>query len=171
VDRWIDGAFRNVAVQYHFDKASLSVEQTMHLDHINSALHMAVTLNGNRKVGFMMEEGFFEMEMQKGDVYCTCPAAIAHGIGVPELDEDERSVALQCRSLLSVADADVWYVDANSMVLFNAVTKALEEYGERFRVPTFDEHMVYYNRRIDALPVDQENLEPTIEYTNIYDDD
>jgi len=164
--RWIDGAFCNVAIQYHFNKASLSVSDTMHVDHINSALHMGVTLNGRRKVGFAKGTfDFLEMDMNIGDIYLTTPAAIYHGIGVPTLKEEERSVSLQLRSFLSVDDANEWAKnDVNRNVLFLSTTEALEKYGDGFRIPTLSEWEGFYNKRVENLG---DNL-PNIEYVNIF---
>jgi len=146
------------------------VLKTLHMDHINSALHMAVTLNGRRTVGFARESctsesDFLLLGMKKGGVYVTTPASILHGISVPDLDEDDRSVALQCRSLLSVEDADFWYEKVHCEILFQSVTQALESYGEQFIMPTLEQYNEFYNQRVSNLS--REKL-PDIDYTNIF---
>jgi hypothetical protein len=46
------GAFRNLAIQFHYGTSSHERQLLMHYDHVFSALHMAVTLNGNRTTSF-----------------------------------------------------------------------------------------------------------------------
>lgn len=52
VDDFVAGAFQNVAIQLHFGAVSHDRQLLMHYDHVFSALHMAVTLNGQRTTGF-----------------------------------------------------------------------------------------------------------------------
>lgn len=154
---FVDGVFRNVAIQYHFGKASKTAKQTQHLDHINSSLHMAVTLNGRRTVAFGLpfspdgNDNYAMFEMEKGDIYLTSPTAIYHGIGVPTLAEPERSVALQLRTLLNVQDGNRLNETANTSVLFNTIRDTLHDYAGKFRIPTFDEYNKHLQVRLSFL--------------------
>jgi len=161
--RFIDGVWRNCAVQFHFGGSSRSAEQTLHLDHINSSLHMAVTLNGSRTVAFVGAEGppdeLIRFEMKKGDVYLTTPTAILHGIGVKEADEEDRSVALQLRTLLSVEDADALERTPEvSQHLFKTIQKALDLFQGRIRMPTWAEWDHHRRHRLEHL---QHNVDPS----------
>eukprot|EP01098_Paradermamoeba_levis_P005588 TRINITY_DN2352_c0_g1_i2.p1 TRINITY_DN2352_c0_g1~~TRINITY_DN2352_c0_g1_i2.p1 ORF type:complete len:395 (-),score=88.81 TRINITY_DN2352_c0_g1_i2:163-1347(-) len=170
-----DGAFRNVAVQVHFNEASLSWEATMHLDHLNSSLHMGVTIHGRRTVAFDLRGGdkkpegekeYLEVEMQKGDIYLTSPTAIRHGVHIPKLSEEERSVALQLRTLFSVSDANEWMKKPNAQLLMETVLKVLHDKSTQVRMPTYDEFRERVARRQEFLG--EVSGEPQITYVNIF---
>ncbi|KAL6076429.1 hypothetical protein QOT17_002968 [Balamuthia mandrillaris] len=163
VKRFVDGVWRNIAVQYHFSGASRSTEQTLHLDHVNSALHMAVTLHGQRAVAFARPSaseaetslGFslLELAMNKGDVYLTSPTAILHGISVGQRSKEDRSVALQLRTLLSVEDANqlAYGKQGQLRCLLGSVLKTLDRCQTLVRVPTLQEWDDCRQKRLEVL--------------------
>lgn len=174
IDRFIEGIWRNCAVQFHFGAESLSAKHTLHLDHVNSCLHMAVTLNGQRTVGFAVEEWWpdelMELKMEKGDVYLTSPAAIYHGVGVDEASEDARSVALQLRTYLSVADADALTADG-SFSLYEVILAELDCFQGRIRMPSFDEWRHHLNERMKLFPKqeDAEAKPGKVQFQNVFE--
>eukprot|EP01102_Stenamoeba_stenopodia_P006924 TRINITY_DN193_c0_g1_i1.p1 TRINITY_DN193_c0_g1~~TRINITY_DN193_c0_g1_i1.p1 ORF type:complete len:358 (+),score=79.40 TRINITY_DN193_c0_g1_i1:1351-2424(+) len=139
---FVEGAFRNVAIQIHFNDPSLSTAATMHVDHINSALHMAVTIHGSRTVSFeKSDRSTFDLNLKQGDVYLTSPTSVMHGVSVPKLAEEQRSVALQLRTLLDVETAnDLNLKGNNADILLVSMHKVLDLYQNRIRMPSFDEY-------------------------------
>jgi len=146
VHEFIDGAWRSVAIQLHFSGASRGVERLMHFDHVFSSLHMAVTLNGKRTVSFGInmagngESSNYNLPLQSGDVYCTTPAGILHGVSTNDLREDDRSVALQCRTLFGNRASKVW--NQHSEELCKIVNTTLKEHPTK--LPTFNEWKLVY---------------------------
>jgi len=114
VSDFLNGTFRNIAIQIHYNASSYERLMLYHMDHVFSALHMAVTLHGRRSVGFSRSRSdvsdFNEivLDMQAGDVYITTPAGILHGVSVDELSMNDRSVAIQCRTLLGAGSSAYW---------------------------------------------------------------
>lgn len=163
---FVDGVFRNVAIQYHFNEPSLTAAETMHLDHINSCLHMAVTLNGHRTVAFAKSQADpLELVMHKGDVYLTTPAAILHGIGVPKLSEADRSVALQLRTFLPVDKANELYaVDVGRLCL--VILEQLK--CCKIRMPTFEEWQKFLEKRKQLQVGKEGEAKRTITFTNYF---
>jgi len=108
---------------------------------------MAVTLNGRRTVGFSKSRNsvsdFTEisLEMQTGDVYATTPAGILHGIEVDKLEVDERSVAIQCRTLLGPEAAKYW--SKHVSVLCGEIGKVLEVYP--IKLPSYSQWKTEYD--------------------------
>lgn len=103
-----------------------------------SSLHMGVTLHGERAVAFVLDRAsppptdvsgrFFNelsLPMRKGDVYVSTPASIMHGVATRALSTSERSVALQCRTLLDGECAKYW--NAHKQALNGVVAKLLAE--------------------------------------------
>jgi len=141
VKAFIDGAFRNIAIQIHYNACSHERQMLYHQDHVFSSLHMAVTLNGNRTVGFSKSRNSFcdfseiSLQMQSGDIYVTTPAGIMHGVSMDELSQDERSVALQCRTLLEAKVAQYWAKRVGPLCV--EITKVLVQHT--LRLPTFEE--------------------------------
>jgi len=154
VDSFMDGIFRNVAIQYHFGAKSHPINQMLHIDHIFSALHMAVTLNGERKVAFVetTQEGYNNviLDMQPGDVYVSCPAAIWHGIETRALNKENCSVSLQCRTWLSAEHARVFH--RNNVKTFCAVVSALEKHP--IAIPTYSQWLRSFNHLKLTLDID-----------------
>jgi hypothetical protein len=139
VKDFINGTFRNVAIQIHYNSPTYERPMLYHMDHVFSALHMAVTLNGRRTIGFSKSRDtvsdFTEVsiDMQAGDVYVTTPAAILHGISVDNLEVKDRSVALQCRTLLGPESSKYW--SKHVTVLCVEVGKLLAQYP--IRLPSY----------------------------------
>lgn len=67
VNDFCDGAFRNLAIQMHFGKISYERSLLMHFDHVFSALHMAITLHGERTIGFVInKESELALDLTQG---------------------------------------------------------------------------------------------------------
>jgi hypothetical protein len=165
IKRFIDGAFRNVAIQVHFKGETKNWDALLHQDHVRhlgkrwlcsshrtqvfSSLHMGVTLHGERGVAFCKpdpaasEEGklgkwppdHVMLPMRKGDVYVSTPASILHGVSCHDLGESDRSVAMQCRTLLDGPSAQFWH--AHKVQLNAVVAQLLSEMT--ITMPTLDE--------------------------------
>ncbi|KAL6074277.1 hypothetical protein QOT17_004306 [Balamuthia mandrillaris] len=163
VERLIEGIWRNVAIQYHYGKPSHIADCTMHVDHVHSALHMGVTLHGERTVAFAIEEDaeetfqpvqLLELKMKEGTTYLTCPAAIMHAAATKKsLSKSQRSVAVQLRTLFSLEDAKLWEVKARKQVLLGTVLRVLSEESkkEKIRMPSFEEWNACREKRLDEL--------------------
>jgi len=155
VHEFVDGAWRDVAIQIHFSGASRNLENLMHFDHVFSSLHMAVTLNGTRTVGFGKKYGQTNVEnhllhLAAGDVYCTTPAGILHGVCTDVLQSENRSVALQCRTLLGSKASKVW--NAHTTQLCIIVSKALLQHP--IHLPTYTQYEAMYNEMLSSSVVD-----------------
>jgi len=153
VKEFIDGAFRNIAIQIHFNSSSYERQMLYHMDHVFSALHMAVTLNGRRVIGFSLSineiKDFREvtLAMQPGDVYITTPAGILHGVSMDELTEDERSVAIQCRTLLGAESAKYWCEQVSPLCI--EISKLLAKFP--LRIPSYDEWEKEHAKLLEKL--------------------
>jgi len=127
---------------------------------------MAVTLNGHRTIGFgLMGSALgqtgtseFPISLAPGDVYVTTPAGILHGISVDNLPKNERSVALQCRTLLSGTGAAVWCRHTGELCV--EIGTLLENFP--LRIPTHAEWEVEFKRMSAEVKVPEEKM---IEYT------
>jgi len=146
VKEFLDGAFRNIAIQIHFNSPSYERQMLYHMDHVFSSLHMAVTINGCRIVGFSLPGGNKEitLAMQPGDVYITTPAGIYHGVEVDELSEDKRSVALQCRTLLGAEGAKYWSQHVGPLCI--EISKLLAKFP--LKLPSYD---LWEKKRLSLL--------------------
>jgi len=159
VHEFIDGAWRNIAIQLHFSGASRGVEKLMHFDHVFSSLHMAVTLNGKRTVSFglsMTDNGdsiHHNLPLQSGDVYCTTPAGILHGVSTNDLTEEDRSVALQCRTLFGSRASKVW--NQHTEELCKIVNTTLKEYPTK--LPTYQEWKQVYQELLGGKTPEMTN--------------
>jgi hypothetical protein len=161
VKEFVDGAFRNVAIQIHYNAPSHDRAMLYHMDHVFSSLHMAVTLNGRRTVGFALVQSIrsdlnreIALDMQAGDVYVTTPSAILHGVSVEELNADDRSLALQCRTLLGPKATNYW---AKRVVpLCVEISKLLARFP--LRIPTYAEWEEQYKLLQASLVPPQEKM-------------
>jgi len=154
VEELIEGVWRNIAVQIHMGNPSADLQRLMHFDHVFSALHMAITLNGSRNVGFGLRYENHEivnhvLALKPGDVYCTTPAGILHGVCTSDvLEPEQRSVALQCRTLFSKSGAFVWNGHVSKLCCL--VTEVFQV--KPVRIPTFAEYETSYNNLISQVP-------------------
>jgi len=168
VDSFVAGVFRNVAIQYHYDDCSHPINRMLHMDHIFSAVHMAVTLNGERNVAFVADNGgepdTLIFKMKSGDAYVTCPAAILHGIETNKLDEKNCSVALQCRTWLSGEEAKIFH--KNNEKTFIAVLNALERHP--IILPTFSQWEQTFEELKESLAIDvsEEGIHNLVSFHN-----
>lgn len=150
----IDAAFRNIAIQVHFNGPSQTVEKTLHQDHAHSSLHMGVTLNGSRIVGFKTPSKILEIEMKKGTVYLTTPSAIFHGVATTKLSAKHRSVSIQLRSLLGVSLNSALSPKSHPkrfQKMVTTITKVLGQYENKFRLPTYEEWKARLDARLKEL--------------------
>jgi len=159
VEEFVNGAFRNLAIQIHCGAPSHSRDVLYHMDHVFSALHMAVTLHGERTIGFRIPENEFALLMREGDVYVTTPAGILHGISVDKLGTSDRSVAVQCRTLLSGEATSAWAPHSGKLCLL--VTELLEKFT--LRMPTYEEWLVQFQKMESELKNPEEKM---VEFKN-----
>lgn len=82
--------------------------------------------------------------MNSGDVYITNPAAILHGVSVEQLTVEDRSVALQCRTLLPTKSARIWATHIKSLSVI--ITDLLRSI--KLSVPTYEEWKEEFDRII-----------------------
>jgi len=112
---------------------------------------MAVTLNGQRMVGFSKGRDSIKtfdevtLLMQPGDIYITTPAAIVHGVSMEDLTLNERSVALQCRTLLGNEAAKYWSHHVSPMCI--EISKLLAKWP--LKLPSYSEWDVEYQSLIE----------------------
>jgi hypothetical protein len=169
-EEFVDGVFRNVAIQIHFNEKTVSTHTTLHTDHINSCIHMAVTIGGTRNILFVdQSNNEYKKTLVGNDVYLTSPSSILHGIEVPRLDEKNASIALQLRTLLPTNIASVLYRDHLAKIC-QIVCDMLRKYDGKFLFPTFEQYNAEYLKqletvqRINKIPKD---IPEKIQYTNI----
>lgn len=123
----------------HYGQEIGSKDISWHNDGPNSALHLAVSIRGNRTLNwlgwprqrptasvfkFKQSRGKcddfqeFEDKQSEGDIYVSSPMAFRHGVAYPQSDYASRTIAIQCRSLLTpedisgfqdAIDCDCWY--------------------------------------------------------------
>jgi len=163
VQEFIDGVFRNIAIQVHFSNASYNREFLYHMDHVFSVLHMAITLNGQRIVGFRVGNDPLDsvkqytelaIRMQPGDVYITTPAGIMHGISMDELNIADRSVAIQCRTLLGSEASIAWSKRVPELCV--EITKLLDKYP--LRMPTYLEWDLEFKKMQSDLVIPTDKM-------------
>lgn len=100
-------AFSDLAVQVHHGAAITPSDARFHMDGINSCLHLALSLRGQRsllcKLSDTPGEGASDrtFDFSSGDVYISCPWAFPHGVAYPQCDWESRVVAVQCRLLFT----------------------------------------------------------------------
>lgn len=146
-DEIVSGMFRNVAVQFHFNKPSLPAEKTLHLDHINSCIHIAITLSGTRNILFSDKNlDRQKITLKPNNVYLTSPTYVLHGIEVPELSENNASISIQLRTLLSPESATDLYKNHTKAVC-KVVCDTLKKYDGKFILPSYEE----YKTELDAI--------------------
>jgi len=119
----------------HFNNESLPANNTLHFDHINSCIHMAVTLNGTRDVLFCSNNNNnnnnnHTIKLKPNDIYMTSPTYIMHGIYVPKLNNNNASVALQLRTLPPTDIASELYKKYTKGVCV-IICKLLEKYNKK----------------------------------------
>jgi hypothetical protein len=138
LDAFMEGLFRNAAIQVHFGGNSEPIERGLHLDHLHSALHMALTLNGTRDILFIRDEEVrLDHTLAEGDVYVTSPTRVMHGIHVPKCKAKEASISIQLRTLMSCATADSIYPFSDQIC--DIILDLLREHDGIFSLPSFDE--------------------------------
>ena len=100
----------DLAAQIHFGEAVSESNLGWHMDAFNSCFHIAVTLHGRRALYSRLSTssgGFndslmraFIQNLSAGDVYISNPHNFSHAVRFPELEESERSIAIQARVLM-----------------------------------------------------------------------
>jgi hypothetical protein len=158
--KFIDGIFRNVAIQYHY-KQSKPMEQLFHVDHILSALHMAITLNGERSVGFSKNDlKIIKLEMKKGDIYVTTPAFCFHGVEIKE--NKDKSIAIQFRTLLNPIASKI-LSNNYKKELNQIINHALEKYN--IKIPSYQDWSETFEN-LKRQYIKNNNNIPTIVFEN-----
>jgi hypothetical protein len=165
VDDLVYGIFRNIAIQYHFNKPSLPAKKTLHIDHINSCIHMAITLNGTRNILFVDEDIEKKIKLKQNDVYLTSPAILMHGIEVPKLTEKDASISIQFRTLLSANIASELYKNHTIKICFT-ICHLLRKYDKQFLLPTYEEYINEVQDMINNAPIILDDTPKKITYIN-----
>ena len=126
---WIEQGhhFGDLSVQIHYGQGNeekLISGQAWHTDAVNSLLHLAVTLRGNRVLhskrikptnndGNRPIRGQLPMEIlepqQPGDVYLSSSTLMRHAPQFFDTDHATRSIAIHARFLYSSADVNHFY--------------------------------------------------------------
>lgn len=162
---FVSGMFRNVAIQIHYGGASEPKEQTMHLDHLHSALHMALTLNGTRDILFTRGDHMLSHTLALDDCYVTSPTRVLHGIGVPTCTKKEASISVQLRTLMSRDTANSIYPFSDQVC--DTVLDLLRVYDELFSLPSYEDfqkHLQLVEAEADAAR--GKNVPDTITFSN-----
>lgn len=105
-----DMVFADLAIQMHFGDAVDASQVKWHVDAPNSALHMAVSLQGERTLKLKVRRptevklGVVDELQHPCDVYVGNPLAYEHGLEYPQATWDDRVIACQYRLLMSRED-------------------------------------------------------------------
>jgi len=103
-------AFADLAIQMHWGDAVGSGDIAWHIDAPNSALHMAVSIQGTRTLKmkvrgpFDLADEMHEEPLAPGSVYVGNPSAFEHGVEYSRATWENRVVAFQLRLLFCEAE-------------------------------------------------------------------
>ena len=109
--------FADLSSQIHFGDEVLPERAVFHNDGPNSAMHVALSINGRRSLfwkgskdpAFLDDvhsaapSGYeiHEAPQVAGSVYLSSPFIVSHGVGYPRASWDNRVIAVQCRCLFT----------------------------------------------------------------------
>lgn len=138
-------AFGDLAVQVHCGDEVAGDAIAWHQDAINSCLHLALSLRGERRLHSLLGDGDGPSELTHrshafaaGDVYVSSPWAFLHGVEYPEASWEGRIVAVQCRLLFSLEEQRALHAEPEAFAaLLAAVTAAVA--SGAFRLPSLRE--------------------------------
>lgn len=139
-------AFGDLALQVHYGTAVDESCVGWHMDAVNSALHMAVSLRGSRvlkskltpaapRKGERQTTQIQDSPQSAGDVYVSNPHSFVHGVEYPTSDWSSRVVACQIRLLMTEEEMFSSVSGKGS----DAIAHALAASGGRLRMPTLEE--------------------------------
>ena len=98
--------FSDLAIQIRYGTGVKYEHVNWHVDGFNSMLHMALSLQGTRKLYAkkVAEDNSSKVycnTQTPGDVYLSSPAAFMHAVGHDTFKRKDRIVAVQCRILMT----------------------------------------------------------------------
>ena len=103
--------FADLAVQVHFGDEVDAGHAAWHKDAINSSLHMALSLGGNRALHTKHVTNPADKSIAKhvhwqqpGSVYVSSPYLFGHAVQYEQCTWDTRIIAVQCRFLMQLED-------------------------------------------------------------------
>ena len=158
IKEFILGLFKNIAIQIHYGEPTKNINTLMHKDLINSAIHLSLTLSGNRDVIFQpnirKKNNIFTLHCKQQTVYLTSPTKISHGIKVSKINNNNNpSIAIQFRTLLSSKIATKLGQPELRNKLCSVVLKVLKRLNQNIVLPTYQQ---FYNKYIELI--DRANL-------------
>lgn len=100
--KWIDNRwhFADIAIQIHHGTQVSGDNIFWHSDTVNSLLHMAITINGDR----CLHTKTNKFPQHKNNVYVSSPWSFIHGVTYEECDQANKIIAVQCRFLMTQQD-------------------------------------------------------------------
>jgi len=135
----------DLAVQISHGDAQGHPNIPLHLDNVNSLLHMAISLKGSRTllIGYPDDRHSvqFSLDQSAGCVYLTTPWAFRHGVNWPAQAWEDRAIAVQCRTLMTVEENKQVFsqISGREEELASCVADVLEQHN--LLIPTVKEVM------------------------------
>ena len=107
----------------------------VHIDNMNSIVHLALSIKGQRTLHISYPDQHrsqYTRSQKEGDVYLSSPWAFRHGVEHPRQTWEERTIAIQCRTLMTVQEnSQAWEeigdADGKAKILA-AITDVMEAY-------------------------------------------
>jgi hypothetical protein len=166
-DEFVDGCFKNIAIQIHYGEPTKPLKYLMHRDLIHSALHCGITLNGQRDLALQVKSKLKCQTMSKGMCYVSSPTAITHGISTPKLDQANASIAIQLRTLLRCEVATHIGKLKFKQSLCRTVLSLLKQWDGRLVLPNVKQFSECYKSfEVELTHRSEKKISPTINYSN-----
>lgn len=132
----------DLAVQVSHGEAAGHPWNPLHIDNVNSVLHLAISLKGSRTLNIGYPDNHqtqFSLDQSSGCVYLSSPWAFRHGVRFPQQTWEERVIAVQCRTLTTVEEniQICSQIHGREEELASCVTDVLERH--ELHIPTADE--------------------------------
>jgi hypothetical protein len=130
--------FSDLAIQVHFGEPIAGKDIGWHRDGVNSILHMALSVRGERSLWYGDGDRDEVAPQKEGNVYITSPFALMHAVEYPPCTWDTRVVAVQCRLLMDDRDNNILEMCGESWYeLMARLTPVLQ--AAPLRLPTLSE--------------------------------
>lgn len=132
-----DRHFADCSTQIHFGTAVPEKHIKWHVDAPNSALHMGLSLRGDRI--FHDRIGSAPSAQTVGDVYVGCPATFRHGVEYTESTWDTRMIAVQSRILLNPEEMKITEFGPDNdfeRCMCEVIVPHMKENGDRIVMPS-----------------------------------
>jgi hypothetical protein len=173
---FVSGCFKNLAIQIHSGEPTRNVNTLMHKDLINSAIHLSLTLSGNRDVIFQpnikKKNNLFTLNCKQQTLYLTSPTKICHGIRTNKISNNNNinpSIAIQFRTLLSTTIATKIGQPELRNKLCTIILKLLRKWDQTIMLPTYQQFNKTYSELINMANLNltsKQNISRTIVYNN-----